>query len=158
MDETTRAARPAALLLFVLLAVTACARVGAPSTSVASSTPAAGESEDNDRPTPSIRPLQTPPASEPAVVGEVPDAILDSILADAAERSGVAAAAIEIVQAEQVTWPDGSLGCPEPGQMYTQALVDGYQVILDASGEELDYRVGSGGSFRLCESGLPRGG
>ena len=57
-----------------------------------------------------------------------------------------------------MTWPDGSLGCPQPGQVYTQALVDGYHVVLDADGDELDYRVGSGGSFNLCENGLPRGG
>ncbi len=91
------------------------------------------------------------------MVGEVPDDVLDPILAAAAERTGLAAAEITVVEAAQVTWPDGSLGCPEPGQAYTQALVDGYQVILDAGGEELDYRVGSGGSFRLCE-GVPRGG
>ncbi len=39
---------------------------------------------------------------------------------------------------------------------YTQALVDGYHVVIVAGGEELDYRVGSGGSFRLCEGSLPR--
>ena len=33
---------------------------------------------------------------------------------------------------------------------YTQALVDGYQVIVSAGGKEYDYRAGSGG-FRLCE-------
>jgi hypothetical protein len=92
------------------------------------------------------------------VVGEVPADILDAILAAAADRTGIAAAEIEVIRAEQVTWPDGSLGCPQPDQMYTQALVDGYQVVVDAGGEELDYRVGSGGSFRLCEGGGPREG
>ena len=36
---------------------------------------------------------------------------------------------------------------------YTMALVDGYHVILVAAGEELDYRVGAQGGFRLCENG-----
>jgi hypothetical protein len=153
MHATIRAVRPAATSILVLLLITACARSAAPSGS-----PASTEADTSDRPARSIRPLQTPPASDETVIGEVPQEILDAILADAADRSGAALAAIEVVTAEQVTWPDGSLGCPEPGQAYTQALVDGYQVVVDAGGEELDYRVGSGGSFQLCENGLPRGG
>jgi hypothetical protein len=153
MHDTNRAMRPTAITLAMLLLLAACARTAAPSTSAAPS-----DADASGRPAPSIRPLQTPPASDEAILGEVPDEVLEPILADAAERTGVPAGEIEVVQAEQVTWPDGSLGCPEPGQMYTQALVDGYQVVLDAGGEELDYRVGSGGSFRLCEGGPPGGG
>ena len=91
------------------------------------------------------------------MAGELPNAILAGILSDAAQRSGVAEDAIEIVRAEATTWSDGSLGCPEPGMFYTQALVDGFHVIVDADGEELDYRVGQGVSFRLCEDGAPGG-
>jgi hypothetical protein len=81
------------------------------------------------------------------------------LLADAAERSGVAQDAIVVVEAVSMTWNDGSLGCPEPGMAYTQALVDGYHVILDADGEELDYRVNLDGGFRLCEAvRTPSGG
>jgi hypothetical protein len=153
MHAPFRAVRPAATLIATFLLLASCARFGASS---ASADPT--DAGSSDRPVASTRPLQTPPASDEGIIGEVPDAILDPILADAAERSGVAADEITVVQAEQVTWSDGSLGCPEPGQMYTQALVDGYQVVLDAAGEELDYRVGAGGSFQLCENGLPRGG
>ena len=89
------------------------------------------------------------------MTGEVPDDIIAAILADAAQRTGVDVGAIDVVSAESVTWNDGSLGCPEPGMLYTQALVDGSQVLLDADGEELDYRLGHGGSFLLCENGRP---
>ncbi len=50
------------------------------------------------------------------------------------------------------TWNDGSLGCPQPGQLYTQALVDGFQVVLEVDDEQFDYRVGSGTDVRLCEA------
>jgi len=93
------------------------------------------------------------------VTGEVPQDVLDAILADAAQRSGAPAESLEVVTAAAVTWTDGSLGCPEPGQFYTQALVDGYQVVIDTGDEQLDdYRVGSGGSFRLCENPTAPGG
>ena len=91
------------------------------------------------------------------MTGEVPDDTLAGILSDAAQRTGLPEDAIEVVRAEAMTWSDGSLGCPEPGMVYTQALVDGFHVVLDAGGEELDYRVGQGGSFRLCENGRPGG-
>jgi hypothetical protein len=110
-------------------------------------------------PTRSVPPLATVPASDAPVIGEVPAGILAGVLADAAERAGAAEDDIEIVEAVAMTWSDGSLGCPEPGMLYTQALVDGYQVILDAGGEELDYRITADGGFRLCEDGrTPSGG
>ena len=48
------------------------------------------------------------------------------VLADAERRSGVDSGRIRVVQSESVTWRDGSLGCPEPGRLYTQALIRGY--------------------------------
>jgi hypothetical protein len=106
-------------------------------------------------PDPTIPPDREPAPSTsepPPVTGGVPAELLDEIIADAAERVGVAVADVAVVRAEAVTWPDGSLGCPEPDMGYTQALVPGYWVVVDAEGQELDYRVGRQGSFRLCEN------
>jgi len=83
----------------------------------------------------------------------VPKGILDPILENAAKLANVSREKLAIVRAESVVWSDGSLGCPEPGMQYTQALVNGYWVIIDAAGQKYDYRVGSGGSFRLCPEG-----
>jgi hypothetical protein len=87
------------------------------------------------------------------VKGEVPQGILESILKEAAALAKVDRREIKIVRAESVIWSDGSLGCPEPGMMYTQMLVNGYWVVIEAAGKTYDYRVGSGGSFRLCPPG-----
>jgi len=65
--------------------------------------------------------------------------------------------AVKVIQSEQVVWSDGSLGCPRPGEMYTQALVDGYRVVLEQSGETYDYRVANTGYFFLCENSLNLG-
>ena len=88
--------------------------------------------------------------------GEVPQAILDPILNEAAALANVTREQLVIVRAEPVVWNNGSLGCPEPGMMYTQALVNGYWVVIDAAGKTYDFRVGSGGSFRLCPAGRGR--
>ena len=86
-------------------------------------------------------------------------ALLGQILTNAADRADVDVDDIEVLRAEMVVWNDGSLGCPEPGMMYTQALVDGYHVVLDADGTELDYRATTTGDYRFCENpGPPSGG
>src|SRR6266542_4813408 len=63
---------------------------------------------------------------------------------------------VQIESVEPVTWRDGSLGCPEPGMFYTQALVRGFRVILVVDDQRYDYRTGAGGIFRRCD--VPPGG
>ena len=84
------------------------------------------------------------------VKGEVPQGILEAILKEIAGSAGVGRDKIAIERTQSVVWSDGSLGCSEPGMMYTQALVNGYWVVIDAAGQTYDFRVASGGSFRLC--------
>jgi hypothetical protein len=127
----------------------------------ATATPAAAV--DSPLPTPAREERLTPevtrlpelvPGVTPGtpVTGEVPAGILAAILADLAGRLGVSADEIQVVRGESVVWNDGSLGCPEPGMMYTQALVDGYWVVLEQGGQTYDYRATTRGYFRLCES------
>lgn len=85
----------------------------------------------------------------------MPQELLERILVDAAARSGLDDSALAIIQDQAVVWPDGSLGCPQPGMMYTQALVDGYHVLVQAGETVLDYRATQRGSFVLCENALP---
>ncbi len=37
---------------------------------------------------------------------------------------------IQLVEVKFYTWADNSLGCPLPGQSYTQITVDGYRIVL----------------------------
>ena len=103
--------------------------------------------------TPSVIPAPIPTGKTPPVKGEVPQAILESILKEAAAQAKVDRDQLVIARAQSVVWSDGSLGCPEPGMMYTQILVNGYWVIIEAGSKQYDFRVGSGGSFRLCPPG-----
>lgn len=65
---------------------------------------------------------------------------------------------IEVIEAKLVQWPDGSLGCPEEGVAYTQAIVDGAQVLLRSDGRVYDYHAGSDGVVFLCPSDEKDGG
>ena len=78
--------------------------------------------------------------------------------ADLATRLGVEPDELEVISAEQVTWPDGSLGCPEPGMSYTQALVDGSKVALGHDDRVYMYHAGDDGQPFLCPSEDKDGG
>ena len=86
---------------------------------------------------------------------EVPTDLLEDVVGDAAQRAGVDASKVRVVAAESVTWSDGSLGCPEPGMMYTQALVPGYRVVIAVEGEDMTYHASESGDFRFCEDPQP---
>ena len=95
--------------------------------------------------------MPIPSPSGPAASGAVPDDVVTAAIADAAKVTGADPSAITVVSAEPKVWTDGSLGCPKPGVLYTQALVPGYQVILDADGRQMDYRATADGDVKLCE-------
>ena len=81
------------------------------------------------------------------------DSIVAAARADAAQRTGLAPAALVLVEAQAVTWSDGSLGCPLPDRMYTQALVPGFRVRLRSPAELLDYHASARGALVLCPAG-----
>jgi hypothetical protein len=94
-------------------------------------------------------PIMTP------IKGEAPQTLLDSILKDLSESSGIAVEKISVYQAEAITWKDGSLGCPQPGMFYTQALVPGFRIILEIGDQKYDYHAAETGYFILCQRVLP---
>ncbi|WP_418314737.1 hypothetical protein [Piscinibacter sakaiensis] len=74
--------------------------------------------------------------------------------ANAGRQGGVAADALVVISADHVTWSDGSLGCPAPGMVHTQALVPGYRIRLRGpAGQALDYHASQRGTLVLCPAG-----
>jgi hypothetical protein len=94
-----------------------------------------------------------PPAVEEKAVTNAPAEMIEAALDDADNRSTTARADIKVVSEEAVTWPDGSLGCPKPGMMYTQALVPGYRIVLQAGEQTLNYHAMSRGRPFYCPAG-----
>ena len=79
------------------------------------------------------------------------DQLVELARQDLARRLGVDAADIELESAEAVVWPDGSLGCPRPGMVYTQVLQDGYRILLRVGKEIYAYHGGGSRGPFLCE-------
>ena len=116
-------------------------------------------------PTVTPPPTTTPPG-EP--VDAPPDAAIPAgferliavARADLAGRLGIDEAAISLIVAEFVTWPDSSAGCPQPGMAYTQVLVGGHRLVLAADGAQFHYHSAGGGDPFYCanpQAPLPPG-
>jgi hypothetical protein len=74
----------------------------------------------------------------------------DAALDEAARQTKLDRARLKVISAEAVTWADGSLGCPQPGIGYTQALVPGYRIRVQAGAEVLDFHASRWGQLLLC--------
>jgi hypothetical protein len=115
---------------------------------------------DQDKPsggikaTPPRMPAQVPSSAPPQgklVTAEVPPDLIEKMRADLAQRAGIAASAAKVVRAESIEWPNGALGCAEPGKMYTQMIVPGYVVELEHAGKTYSYHASKNGYFTLCD-------
>jgi hypothetical protein len=93
------------------------------------------------------------PSAEPTVDVVPPEAqgVVALARADLAERLGVEREAIEVISAEPVEWPDASLGCPQPGQMYAQVVTPGFRVVLEAREETYVYHTDREQTVVLCK-------
>lgn len=99
-------------------------------------------------------------AQETSVMNEVPiptplDSNLQKIVTqaknDLANRLAIDPEQIELLEAASVTWPDGSLGCPQPDMLYTQLQVDGIRIRFRAGEHIYEYHGGGGRAPFLCE-------
>lgn len=90
------------------------------------------------------------PAGEPVATAQIPREVRRAVVADAAKRFKVAESAVVLARAERLTWSDGSLGCPEPGRMYTQMLVPGFRMVAVTTAGELTYHTDSQGGVVSC--------
>jgi len=95
------------------------------------------------------------PKGTPVAIADVPRAVRRAVVADAAKRFKVAESGVVLARAEQVTWSDGSLGCAEPGVMYTQNLVPGYLIVATTDAGELAYHTDSRSQAKSCGPGRP---
>ncbi|MBO9374621.1 MAG: hypothetical protein J7459_14840 [Chloroflexus sp.] len=77
---------------------------------------------------------------------------IDQAKQDLAQRLGVDVSTIEVVQVAAVTWPDGALGCPRPGMVYIQVLIDGLFVQLRVGDQLYNYHGDGQNPLFLCDA------
>jgi len=127
----------------------------------AASTPAvAGESTSAPFPiaTPAVE-LPAPSETPKLEPGQVEwSQIAAPILAVLSKRLGIPVGEFTILSFEEVQWPDGCLGAAKTGEICTQAIVDGYRIILEASGKQREFHTNLDGTqVREAASIAPKG-
>jgi hypothetical protein len=101
--------------------------------------------------TPEITPM--PPTEAPIPTPEEGDlqGMIVRAQEDLAKRLELSVDKIELVEWKAVTWPDSSLGCPEPGQNYLPVLQDGYLMRFQAEDKVFQYHSGEDYAPFYCE-------
>lgn len=83
---------------------------------------------------------------------------VDNARAGLSEKLNVPMRGMVVQEVSRVVWRDGSLGCPEPGRMYTQASVPGVLVRLVVDGREYRYHGRESGQVFHCPADRLRTG
>lgn len=83
------------------------------------------------------------------------DAPVEQVRQDLAARLSIDPDIITVVRVEAVEWANSAFECPAPDQAFAPVLTPGYQIILEARGEQYDYRTDRQGNFILCVGGDP---
>jgi len=82
--------------------------------------------------------------------GDNLDQKVSAAVADLSDRTGIAADAITVINASIVNWGSSAVGCPGEGMNYTQAIVPGVLLLLEAGGKIYRYHGGSNGELFHC--------
>jgi rubrerythrin len=57
---------------------------------------------------------------------------------------------VQVISIEPRDWPDSSLGCPQPDMLYAQVITPGYLVLVEFSGERIEYHTDERGTVVRC--------
>jgi len=107
-------------------------------------------------PRPAVIPGSTAPGGNIATETRTPpgnklDALIKRAVEDLSGRLSLNTGLIHVISTEAQLWPDSSLGCPQPGVVYTQQTVPGYRLRLEANGIDFFYHTDEVDTVILCE-------
>jgi len=81
--------------------------------------------------------------------------LIERAKADLAQRLSISQSMISIIETKETSWRDGSLGCPQPGIVYSKFPTPGYIVKLGYGSNEFEYHVSIHGDTLYCENPSP---
>lgn len=160
-DLTTTSVPPGTEVPIETTVTTVDDSLPSPSSTVGPTTPAAPTSTSlvvsTVAPTTAAPPV--PPSGAPTIpettVSSSPSSNAAAAVTDLANNLGVDPATIVVTDEHEVTWPDSSLGCPEPGMQYLQQLTNGVLLVLEVDGTRYEYHGGGGRPLFLCTKPRP---
>lgn len=104
---------------------------------------------------PSATQLKSKPARTPqgSRVNRLPPQIAAAVRQDLSRKTGIPIGQFKVTDSSRKTWSNGCLGLPKPDEFCTEALVEGWRVVLSDGRQTWVYRTNdSGQSLRLEKS------
>jgi hypothetical protein len=95
------------------------------------------------------------PPSQSTPAGSNFQNLIDKATQDLAQRLSISVSQINLVNASEVVWADGSLGCPQKGMAYIQVLTPGYLIVLEYDNTNYEYHSGRDGNVSYCQNPTP---
>lgn len=83
---------------------------------------------------------------------QLPPQLAYGVRQDLSRQVGIPAEKLKITDYTRKTWPDGCLGIPRPNELCTQALVQGWRIILSDGRSDWVYRTDRQGRVLRLEN------
>jgi hypothetical protein len=151
-------------MMLLLASLAGCSPAGVETQTATPSPPATHTPTSPALPTETVQPAETATPTEVEKMS-TPDAkppytpalqnLIEKAREDLAQRLSPPVSQIYLVDAQEVFWPNSSLGCPEPGMVYAEVITPGYLIILSAGDREYEYHASRGTMVIYCENPMP---
>ena len=92
-------------------------------------------------------PANMPETGVEGIPSDLPPQAVLAAANQLSEELGVSVEEIEIVEFEQVEWPDACLGIPQEGQACAQVITPGFRVELEVNGQQYEFRSDEAGTL-----------
>ena len=76
---------------------------------------------------------------------------MDAAVQAAAAHLGISRDELSVDRVDDQQWPDSSLGCPQPGQLYSQIVTPGFLIVVSAGNKQLEYHTDGRAHVMLCK-------
>jgi hypothetical protein len=83
---------------------------------------------------------------------ELSDQVTKAVITEVSKQTKIPANQLKITQYSRQTWSNGCLGISKPGEICTQALVEGWRIVVSGNNRTWVYRSNRNGRILRLES------
>ena len=89
---------------------------------------------------------------QPAIINSLSDRVANAVITEVSKQTGISPKTLKITQYSRQIWSNGCLGLSKPGEICTQALVEGWRVVVSGNKRTWVYRSNRNGQILRLES------
>ena len=99
-----------------------------------------------------IAEVQKPVVERLSENAELSDQVAKAVITDLSKQTKIPANKLKITQYSRQTWSNGCLGISKPGEICTQALVEGWRIVVSGNNRTWVYRSNRNGRILRLET------